>query len=77
MGDEIDGDSLTPKAAASAYSMHINLLVLWKVVVDDDGDLLNIDTTGQHVSRDQNPSRAQPEILETGFTILCHAAKGG
>jgi len=61
--DEIDGDSFPPKATAASNSMHIHLLLLWKVVIDDDGDLLNIDAAGQHVSGDQDPRRARPKAL--------------
>ena len=52
--DEINGDALPPKAAAATNPMHIHFLVLWKVVVYDNGNLLNIDAAGQHVSGDQN-----------------------
>lgn len=68
--DETDGDSFSPKAAAASNPMHIHLLLLWKVVIDDDGNLLNIDATGQHVSRDQNPGRACPEVVEVSLTTL-------
>jgi len=68
--DESDGDSFPPKAAAASNPMHIHLLLLWKVVIDDDGNLLNIDAAGQHVSRDQNPGRACPEAVEESLTTL-------
>lgn len=68
--DETDGDPFSPKAAAASNPMHIHLLLLWKVVIDDDGNLLNIDATGQHVSRDQNPGHACPEVVEVSLTTL-------
>jgi hypothetical protein len=49
--------------------MHIHLLALWKVIIDDDGNLLNIDAAGQHISRDQNPGSARPKGLEASLTI--------
>ena len=68
--DETDGDSFPPKAAAASNPMHIHLLLIWKVVIDDDGNLLNIDAAGQHVSRNQNPGRACPEAVEEILTFL-------
>jgi hypothetical protein len=50
--------------------MHIHFLLLWKVVIDDDGNLLNIDAAGQHVSGDQNPGRPCPEAVEVSLTTL-------
>jgi hypothetical protein len=68
--DEIDGYSFPPKAATASNPMHILLFDIWKVVIDDDGDLLNIDAAGQHVSRNQNSGRARPKILEVSLTIF-------
>jgi len=70
LGDETDGDPFPPKAAAASNPMHIHLLLRWKVIIDDDGNLLNIDAAGQYVSRDQNPGRACPEVVEVSLTSL-------
>jgi len=49
--------------------VNVVLAVGGKVVVDDQGNLLDIDTTGQKVSGDQNTGGAGAELLHDNITL--------
>lgn len=58
--------------------MDVVLAVGGKVVVDDQGDLLDIDTTGQKVSGDQDTGRSGTELLHDNITLaLLHVTVHG
>ena len=58
--------------------MDVVLAVGGKVVVDDQRDLLDIDTTGQKVGGDQDTGRARAELLHDKVTLaLVHVTVHG
>lgn len=58
--------------------MDVVLTVGRKVVVDDQRDLLNIDTTGEKISGDQDTGRARAELLHDNITLcLVHVTVHG
>ncbi|KAK3818299.1 MAG: hypothetical protein J3R72DRAFT_36670 [Linnemannia gamsii] len=58
--------------------MNVVLLVGGEIVVDDQGDLLDIDTTGQQVGGDQNTGRSRAELLHDDLTLtLLHISVHG
>lgn len=52
--DEVNGNTLTSETSTTTDTMDVVLTVGWEIVVDDQGNLLNIDTTGQKISGDQD-----------------------
>jgi len=48
------GNNKNHTAVGLYLPVDVQLSVVWQVVVDDEGHLLNIETTRPHVSRDQN-----------------------
>ena len=46
-GDEVDGNTLSSETTTTTDTVDVVLTVGGKIVVDDQGNLLNIDTTGQ------------------------------
>ena len=50
--------------------MNVVLLVGGEVIVDDQGNLLDINTTGQQVGGDQNTRGARAELLHDNLTLL-------
>ena len=52
--------------------MDVELTVVGEVIVDDERDLLHIDTAGPHVCRDEHTGRARPELLHDGVSLLLH-----
>jgi hypothetical protein len=58
--------------------MDVVLAVGGQVVVDDEGDLLDIDTTGEQVGGDQDTGRSGTELLHDNVTLgLVHVTVHG
>lgn len=77
-GDEVDGNTLTTETTTTADTVDVVLAVGGKVVVDDQGNLLDIDTTGQKVSGDQDTGRTGTELLHDKVTLsLVHVTVHG
>ena len=53
-GGQRDARTLASKAAGAANSVDVELTVVGKIVVDDKGNLLHINTTRPHICRDQH-----------------------
>ena len=52
--DEVDSDTLSAESTATADTMDVVLTVGWQIVVDDEGNLLDIDTTGEQVGSNED-----------------------
>ena len=50
--------------------MDVVFTVAGEIVVDDQADLLNVDTTSPHVGRDQHSAVALSEILHNAVSLL-------
>ena len=76
--DEVDGNTLTTETTTTTDTVNVVLTVGGKVVVDDQGDLLDIDTTGQQVSGNQDTGRTRAELLHDNITLaLFHVTVHG
>lgn len=76
--DEVDGNTLTTETTTTTDAVDVVLAVGGKVVVDDQRDLLDIDTTGQKVSGDQDTRRTGTELLHDNVTLgLVHVTVHG
>ena len=76
--DEVDGNTLTTETTTTTDTVNVVLTVGRQVVVDDQGDLLDIDTTSQKVGGDQDTGRARAELLHDNITLrLLHIAVHG
>lgn len=77
-GDEVDGNTLTTETTTTADTVDVVLAVGWQVVVDDQGDLLHIDTTSEQVGGDQDTRRTRAELLHDHVTLsLVHVSVHG
>jgi hypothetical protein len=77
-GDEVDGNTLSSETTTTTDAVDVVLAVGGKVVVDDKGDLLDIDTTGKEVSGDEDTRRSGTELLHDDVTLgLVHVAVHG
>lgn len=77
-GDEVDGNTLTSETSTTTDAVDVVLAVSGQVVVDDQGDLLNVDTTGEKVGGDQHTGGAGAELLHDDVTLaLVHIAVHG
>jgi len=69
-GDEVNGNTLTTETTTTTDTVDVVLAVGGEIVVDDQRDLLDIDTTGQKVSGDQDTGRTRAELLHDNITLL-------
>lgn len=76
--DKVDGNSLPSETTRATNAMEVVLLLLREVVVDDDRDLLDVDTTGKEIGGDEDTSLAIAELLHDGVAlILTHISVQG
>lgn len=68
-GDEVDGNTLTSETSTTTDTMDVVLTVGWEIVVDDQRNLLNVDTTGQKIGGDQDTGRTRTELLHNQVTL--------
>jgi hypothetical protein len=77
-GDEVDSNTLTSETSTTTDTVDVVLAVGGQVVVNDKGDLLDIDTTGKEVSGDEDTGRSGTELLHDDITLgLVHVAVHG
>lgn len=77
-GDEVDGNTLTTETTTSSDSVDVVLTVERQVVVDDKGDLLDVDTTGKEVSGDEDSRRSGSELSHDDLSLsLVHVSVHG
>lgn len=69
-GDKVDSDTLSPESATTTDTMDVVLAVGGEIVVDDERDLLDINTASEQVGRDEDTGRAGAELLHEHFTSL-------
>ena len=62
-GDKVDGYTLSTETTTSTDSVDVVFLVRWQVVVDDQRDLLDIDTSSQQVGSNQDTGGTRSEFL--------------
>mmetsp|Transcript_22620 Transcript_22620/g.64189 ORF Transcript_22620/g.64189 Transcript_22620/m.64189 type:complete len:255 (+) Transcript_22620:102-866(+) len=67
---EVDGDTLPAEAAAAADAVQVVFHVRREVVVDDQGDLLHVDATGEKIRRDQHAGGAGAELTHHEVALL-------
>ena len=58
------------ETTGTADSVDVVFLLLWQLEVDNEADLLNIDTTSKHVRRDQDTHGTRSELLHHDFSLL-------
>jgi hypothetical protein len=77
-GNEVDGDTLSSETTTTTDSVDVVLTVGWEIIVDDQRHLLDIDTTGQEISSDQDTGRTRSELLHNQITLgLVHITVHG
>jgi hypothetical protein len=69
-GDKVDGNTLTTETATTTNTMDVVLAVGGEIVVDDERDLLDVDTTGEQVGGDEDTGRSRTELLHEELTLL-------
>ena len=70
VSNKVDCHSLTTKSTTATDSVDVVLSVGGEVIVDDQGDLLDIDSSGQEVGGDQNSGGAGTELPHDDVALL-------
>ena len=68
--NKVDGDSLPAEPAAPADPVDVVLPVGGKIVVDNQRDLLDIDTPGEEVGGDEDARGAGAKLSHDHVTLL-------
>ena len=75
---EVDGNTLPAESSTATNTMDVVFAVGREIVIDNEGYLLNIDTTSQKISSDQNAGRARTELFHDNITLrLLHVTMHG
>jgi len=75
---EVDGDTLSTETTGSTNSMNVVLLLEGQLVVDDETNLLHIDTSGEQIGGDEHTSGGSSELLHDGVSLdLVHLTVHG
>ena len=69
LGDEVDGHTLTTETTTTADTVDVVLLVGGEVIVDDERDLLHVDTTGQEVGGDEDAGGSRAELAHNDIAL--------
>merc|ERR1719250_67234 len=67
---EVDGHTFSAKPARSADSVDVELPVVGEIIVDYQGDLLNINSSCPNISRDQDSALSTPELFHNSVSLL-------
>jgi hypothetical protein len=69
-GDEVDSNTLATETPATTDAVDVVLPVGGQVVVDDEGDLLDVDAAGEEIGGDQHTGRPGTELLHEDLALL-------
>ena len=69
-GDEVDGDTLPSEPTTTTDTVDVVLAVRGQIVVDDERNLLHVNTTRKQIRRDENTGGAGTELLHQQLTLL-------
>jgi len=76
--DEVDGDSLSSESTSSTDSMNVVLLLVWKFVVNNETNLLDINTSSKEIGGDKDSGGTSSEFLHDGVSLdLIHLSVHG
>jgi hypothetical protein len=67
--NEVDGNSLSSESTGSTNSVDVIFLLLWELVVDDKSNLLDIDTSGEKISGDEDSGGTSSELLHDRVSL--------
>jgi hypothetical protein len=78
LGNKVDGNTLASKAPRTTDTVQVVLWVVGKVIIDDQRDLLDVNTTGKQVGGDEYTTGARSELTHDNITsVLVHVSVSG
>jgi len=67
--DEVNGDTLSSETSATSNTMDVVFEVSGQVVVNDQGNLLYINSTSEKIRGDQHSAGTSTEFVENDITL--------
>ena len=68
--DQGDNQAFAPSASCSPGAMQVGLVVRWRIVVDDDCNVVDVDSTGGDIGGDKNLQLAVREVAKRLLPVL-------
>ena len=68
--DECDRDAGAAGTTSAAHPVNVGAFVIRALVVDDVGDILNVEAAGSDIGGDQNVGFAGAEVLQSALSRL-------
>lgn len=68
--DEVNGDTLSTETSGTTNSVDVRFSLEGEIVVDDQVDLVDIDTTGEHIGGDEDSGGTRSEGFHDEVTVL-------
>uniref|UniRef100_A0A7C9DJM6 Uncharacterized protein n=1 Tax=Opuntia streptacantha TaxID=393608 RepID=A0A7C9DJM6_OPUST len=76
-GHKIDSNTLPSKTSTTSYPVQVILRLSWQIIVDHQGNLLHINTTGQKISSNQHTGGTRAKFTHDDVpSILVHISVG-
>merc|ERR1719473_1246971 len=69
VGDQVDGNSLSAETTRTADAVNVVFAVSGHVVVDDQGNLLHVNTTGEKIGSDEDTAGSGSELSHDKLTL--------
>ena len=66
---EVDGGSFLTETTSTSNPVNVVLLLDWQLVVDDEANLLNIDTSSKQVGGDEYSHSTLSELLHDDISL--------
>ena len=70
LGDEVDGNTLATETTGTTDTVKVALGITRQVKVDNQGNLLDINTTGKQIGGDEDTRGTGTELLQDDVTLL-------
>jgi len=69
-GNKVDGNSLSSESSRSSNSVNVVLQISGQIVVDDQRNLLDIDSSSKEISGDEDSGRSSSEFIQNDISFL-------
>jgi len=70
VGDKVDSNAFTTETTTTSNPMNVVFSICWQIIINNQGDLLHIDTTGQQISSNKDSGRTWSELSHNNVALL-------
>lgn len=69
LSGKVDGNTLATETSGTTDTVNVVFPVGWEIIIDDHGDLLDVDTTSQKIGGDEDTRGAGTELTHDHVTV--------